>query len=159
MEAVRSVERTFEQRVREKSPERAGVGRIIPAEAMNIIAMQFLSGLTPDQRASVTAAGQELSKIHGRPVLTHLEWNLGGDACQEASAAAPKEKEKTGLDLSHGVSGLFGSAASIGVENKAEEMSNKPVFAFDEELQKMVVEPATDGLFIPPPSYKLGARN
>jgi hypothetical protein len=156
MEAVRSVERTFEQRVREKTPERAGVGKVVPAEAMNIIAMQFLSGLTADQRASVTAAGHELSKIHGHPVLTHLEWNLGGDACQEAAAAAPKQ-EKTGLDFSNGIGGLMGSAASRGVENKAEEMSGKPVFAFDEELQKMNVEPGSDGLFVPPPSYKLSA--
>lgn len=154
MEAVRSVERAFEARVREKAPERAGMGKVVPPEAMKIIAMQFLSDLSADQRAAVTSAGAELSKIHGHPVLTHLEWNLGGNACQaEAAAAAPKEKST--LDLSNGLSGLLGSAAQRGVENKAEEMSSKPVFAFDEELQKMEVEPASDGLFVPPPSYKL----
>jgi hypothetical protein len=157
MEAVRSVERAFEARVRENSPERAGMGKAIPPEAMKIIAMQFLSDLTADQRASVTAASAELAKIHGRPVLTHLEWNLGGDACQDAASAAPKQESGTGLDLSHGIGGLLGSAASRGAENKIGEMSSKPVFAFDEELRQMNVEPASDGLFVPPPSYKLSA--
>ena len=157
MEAVRSIERTFETRLRENAHERVGMGKAIPPEAMQIIAMQFLADLTADQRASVTAASAELAKIHGHPVLTHLEWNLGGDACQEAASAAPKHERSTGLDLSHGLGGLLGSAASRGAENKIEEMSSKPVFAFDEELQLMEVAPASDGLFVPPPSYTLSA--
>ena len=154
IEAVRSVERTFEARVRATMPVRTGMGKAIPPEAMKIIAMQFLSDLTPDQRASVTAASTELAKIHGHPVLTHLEWNLGGDACQDAASAAPKQERSSGIDLSHGIGGLLGSAASSGAENKMEEMSSKPIFAFDEELQKMDVEPASDGLFVTPPSYR-----
>jgi len=157
IEAVRAVERTFEARVREKAPERAGMGKAIPPEAMKIIAMQFLADLTPDQRASVTAASAELSKIHGHPVLTRLEWNLGGDACSAEAQAAPKPEKKSGLDFSNGIGGLLGSAASRGAENKIEEMSSKPVFAFVEELQKMEVEPVSDGQFVPPPSYKLAA--
>ncbi len=155
MAAVRSIERTFEARVREVAPERAGMGKAIPPEAMKIISMQFLTDLTPEQRASVTSATQELSKIHGHPVLTHLEWNLGGDACADA-APARAEQPKQGLDFSS-VGNLLGSAASRGAQNKMEEMSTKPVFAFDEELQKMDVEDATDGLFVVPPSYKLSA--
>ena len=155
IEAVRNLERTFDQRVREKTPEHTGVGKVIPSEAMKIIAMQFLSDLTADQRAAITSVSQEAGKIHGRPISTHLEWNLGGDACQSQAQAPPKEERSSGLDLSHGVSGLFGSAASQGVQNKADEMAGKPVFAFDEELQKMDVEPASDGLFVLPPSYKL----
>lgn len=155
IQAVRAMDGKFEQRVREQAPERAGVGKVIPPEALKIIAMQFLADLSADQRASVTAASQELSKIHGHPVLTHLEWNLGGEACQSTSQPAPKTERSSGLDLSHGIGGFLGSAASRGAQNKADEMSGKPVFAFDEELQKMDVEPASDGLFVPPPSYTL----
>jgi hypothetical protein len=156
--AVRKVEQAFAQRLREKLPAPTGVAKVIPPEAFKIISMQFLSGLTADQRASVTAVSSELSKIHGHTVLTHLEWNLYGDACQDQPvAAAPKQEQDSGVDLSHGLSGLMGSAVSHGVQSKADEMSSKPVFAFDEELQKMQVEPASDGLFVPPPSYKLVA--
>ncbi len=151
MEAVRSVEREFEQKVREKAPDRSGVGKVIPPEAMQIITAQFLAGLSSDQRSTLTSAAQELSKIHGRAVSTHLEWNLGGDACQTEAQAAPKEK--AGFDIFHPISSAIGSAA----ESKAAEMSDKPVFAFDEELQQMDVAPASDGLFVPPPSYKLAA--
>ena len=155
MEAVRAVERTFEARVREHAPERSGVGKVVPPEAMKVIAMQFLADLTPDQRASVTAATQEMSKIHGRPVLTHLEWNMGGDACSAQPQAAAPKREKTGYDLSNGLGGLLGSAASRSIENKATEMSDKPVFAFDEELKTMEMEQGSDGLFMTPPSYTL----
>lgn len=155
--AVRRVEQAFEQRLREKMPARAGVAKVIPPEALKIISMQFLAGLTADQRSSVTAASSELSKIHGHPVLTHLEWNLGGDACQDQPAPAAQQRKDDGLDITHGLSGLLGSAASNGAQSKAAEMSTKPVFAFDEELQKMQVEPASDGLFVPPPSYRLVA--
>ena len=158
--AVRNVERTFEQRLREKESDNASFARVIPPEAMKIIATQFLADLTPGQRNDITSAAHELAKIHGRPVSTHLEWNLGGDACQSQPQAEPKKQESSGLDVFHGVSGLLGSAAQKGVQNKVDDMAGKPVFAFDEELQKMDVEPASDGLFVPPPSYKLTpARN
>jgi hypothetical protein len=155
LEAVKAVERTFEARVREAAPRGEGVGRVIPPEAMQVIAMQFLADLTPDQRAAVTAASQELSKIRGRPVLTHLEWNLGGDACSDAAAPKPEPQEKQGLDFSRGIGSLLGSAAARGAQNKMEAMSDKPVFAFDEELRKMEIEDATDGLFVVPPAYQL----
>ena len=127
---------------------------MIPPEAMKVIAMQFLADLTPDQRNTVTAASQEFAKIKGRPVLTHLEWNLGGDACSDTAAAKPQKQEKQGLDFTS-VGGFLGSAAARGAQNKMEAMSDKPVFAFDQELRKMEVEEATDGLFVVPPSYKL----
>ncbi|MDD5304756.1 MAG: hypothetical protein PHS14_16800 [Elusimicrobia bacterium] len=157
IEAVRTVDRNFEQHVKARAPERSGVGKVVPAEAMNIIAMQFLAGLSADQRAAVTAASKELGKIRGLPVSTRLEWNLGGDACQSEAQAAPKEAPPSGIDVSHGVGGLLGSAAKRGAQSKADEMAAKPVFAFIEEIQKMDVEPASDGLFVPPPSYKLSS--
>lgn len=152
LEAVKAVERSFEARVREAVPRDEGMGRVIPSEAMKVIAMQFLADMTPDQRAAVTAVSQELSKIKGRPVLTHLEWNLGGDACSDTAAPKP---EKQGLDFSRGLGGFIGSAATRGAQNKMEALSDKPVFAFDEELRKMEIEDATDGLFVMPLSYKL----
>lgn len=151
MEAVRAVERNFEQHLREKAPDRSGVAKVVPAEAMQVIALQFLAGLPADQRAAVTSSSAELSKIHGRPVSTRLEWNLGGDACQGDRSAAPKEERSSGLDVFSGVSGLLGGA---GKQGDSGGPAGKPVFAFVEELQKMDVEPASDGLFVPPPSYK-----
>src|ERR1019366_9186308 len=114
IESVRAVERTFEAKVREKGAERAGVGKVIPPDAMQIITAQFLAGLSSDQRSTLTSAAQELSKIHG------------GDACQTEAHAA--RKEKAGFDIFHPISSAIGSAA----ESKAQEMSDKPVFAFAE---------------------------
>ncbi len=154
IQAVVAVERAYEAKARAAVPSRDGVGKVIPPEAMKVIAMQFLADLTPEQRASVTAASQEFAKIRGRPVRTHLEWNLGGDACSDTTANNPEKQQKQGLDFTS-VGGFLGSAASRGAQNKMEAMSDKPVFAFDEELRKMEVEEATDGLFVVPPTYKL----
>jgi len=155
LRAARAVEREFAARLREKAGERSGVAAVVPADAMKVIAAQFLSGLSADQRASVTAASRELGKIRGRPVLMHLVWNLGGDACGGEEQAAPKEERSSGLDLSRGVSGLLGSAASAGAQKKADEIAARPVFEFEEELEKAGVEPASDGLFVVPPGYAL----
>ena len=157
-EAVKAVERGFEAKVRAAAAVGEGMARVIPPEAMKVIAMQFLTDLTPDQRATVTAASQELAKIKGRPVLTHLEWNMGGDACSEGdSPAKPAKREKQGLDFTS-VGGFLGSAASRGAQNKMEAMSDKPVFAFDQELRKVEITDATDGLFVVPPAYTLVPR-
>ena len=155
--SVRVLERNFEQRLRDKASDRSGVGKIVPPEAMQILSSQFLAGLSADQRATVTSASQELGKIHGHAVSTSLEWNLGGDACQSEPRAAPQEK-RSGVDVSHGLSGLLGSAVGRTAQNSADDMAGKPVFAFVEELQAMDVEPASDGLFVPPPSYRLASE-
>ena len=159
--AARAVEKRFARRLREKTAEAEGLGKVVPSGAMAVIAGQFLSGLPAGQRAAVTQASRELAKIHGWPVRTHLEWNMGGDACGGEEAQKPQKERSLGLDFTHGVSGLLGSAAGAGVEHEVAKSADKPVFAFDEDLLSAGVTPASDGLFVVPPSYKkraAGAR-
>ncbi len=152
--AAGAVERRFARRLRERTADAEGLGKVVPSDALALISAQFLSGLPAGERAAVTRVSSELAKIHGRPVLTHLEWNLGGDACGGEEAAKPKPERSSGLDFTHGVSGLLGSAAGAGVEHEVATSADKPVLAFDEELLSAGVAPASDGLFMVPPSYK-----
>ena len=78
--------------------------------------------------------------------------NAAGDACQGEAQAASPQGPSAGTGLFGGVGALLGGGGQGG-----DGMADKPVFAFVEELQKMDVEPASDGLFVPPPSYKLVA--
>jgi hypothetical protein len=152
-----AVEKRFARRLREKTAEAEGLDKVVPSGAMAVISAQFLAGLPAGERAAAIRASRELAKIHGRPVRTHLEWNLSGNACGGEEAARPKKERSAGLDFTHGVSGLLGSAAGAGVEHEVAKSADKPVFAFDEDLLSAGVTPASDGLFVVPPSYKKSA--
>jgi len=158
--AVRGVESQFESALHAAHPPKQ-LDKAISPEAMKIIAMQFLSRMNADQRDALTSAGQELSKIHGHPIATKLEWYLEGDACAEAESASQAREERSSgssLDLSHGLGGFIGSAGSAaakkGVEKKMDDMKGKPVFGFEMEVKQMEVAPASDGLFVPPADFK-----
>ena len=154
IKAARAVDRRFESALRGQLPDESAMNKAIPAAALKIIELEFVNNFSADQRSALLNAGKELAKIHGLPVSTTLNWNLDGNAC---SAAPPQEKpaESPGLDLTHGLGGLMGSAASGAV---SKDMAGKPVFGFVEELKEMKVEPASDGLFVPPPGFKLVER-
>ena len=158
--AVRGVDAQFERALHAASP-RKEMDQVVPPEAMKVIALQFLSGLSASQRAAITNVGQELSKIHGHAISTKLEWYLDGDACADEQAqarSADSGQKPSSLDFSHGVSGLFGSAGSMaaqkGVEKKAEEIQGRPVFGFEIEVKQIELAPASDGLFVPPADFK-----
>jgi hypothetical protein len=163
IKAVRAVERRFESALRGQLPEESAMNKAIPADALKIIELEFMNNFSAGQRSALLNAGRELAKIHGLPVSTTLNWYLDGNACQTAPAPQEKqERSSQGLDFSRGLGGLLGSAASgaaqKGVENQAKGMAGKPVFGFVEELKAMKVEPASDGLFVPPPGFKLAGR-
>ena len=161
--AVRAVERRFESALRTKRPDESAMNKAVPAEALKIIELEFMNNFNAGQRSSLLNAGHELAKIHGFPISTTLNWYLDGNAC--ATAPPPQEKQESsssGLDFSRGLGGLLGSAVSgaaqKGVENQAKGMAGKPVFGFVSEVKKMEVAPASDGLFVPPPGFKLVSR-
>jgi hypothetical protein len=160
--AVRSVENGFERALRAKRPERSGLGKVVPAEAMKVVALQLLNGLSQDQRAAVASASEELAKVHGHPISTQLDWFMDAQACPGGPQPQERKEASSGLEASHGVGGLLGSAAGLGAQkgaqSQAREMAGKPVFSFVEEVQEMDVQPASDGLFIPPAGFKLASR-
>jgi hypothetical protein len=159
IKAVQAVDRRFEGALHAQKAE--GMGKIVPADALKIIEMEFMNNFSADQRSSLMGAAKELGKIRGYPISTVLNWYLDGSACEAAS----QEKEassSSGLDLTHGFGGLVGSATGMaahkGIENQAKGMAGKPVFGFVEEVREMSVDPASDGLFVPPPDFKLVGR-
>jgi hypothetical protein len=157
--AVRAVDRKFEAALHAQKPEASGMNKIVPTDALKILEMEFMNDFSAEQRASMLNAGKELSKIHGFPISTTLNWFLDGNACQAAPPPQEKKPESSsGLDLSHGLGGLLGSAAGNaaqkGAENQAAGMSGKPVFGFVQEVKEMKVDQASDGLFVPPSDFK-----
>lgn len=163
IKAVRAVDRQFEAALHAQRPEESGMSKAVPSEALKILELEFMNNFSADQRASMMNAAKELSKIRGYPISTTLNWYLDGNACQ--AAPPPQEKHESssqGLDFSRGLGGLMGSAASgaaqKGVENQAQGMAGKPVFGFVQEVKEMKVAQASDGLFVPPPDFKLVGR-
>jgi hypothetical protein len=164
IKAVQAVDRQFEAALRAQKTEEPRPNKFVPAEAMRIVDLEFMSAFSAEQRPSLTNAAKELAKIRGYPISTVLNWYLGGDACQ--AAPAPQENKaasSSGLDLTHGLGGLLGGVAGMGANAAAQkqvsEAAGKPVFGFVEEVREMNVEPASDGLFVPPANFKLTARN
>jgi hypothetical protein len=157
IKAVHAVDRKFEPALyaRKESEEDARAKKLIPAEAMQILDMRFMNGFAAARRPSFLGAASELKKIHGFTISTEVKWFLDGNACSED--APPQQAQAapaSGPDFSHGLSGFLGGGSSAGAA-PAEDAGPTPVFGFVEEIREMNVAPASDGLFVPPPSYKL----
>ena len=148
IKAVRAVDRRFEAALSSRQEEDSRDRKVIPVEALRIMEMQFMSGFSAAQHPTLMSAAKELSKIHGYPISTTVNWFLDGAVCRAAAAPQAQGGAPGGLDLSRGRSGLMGGGA-------ADDGGPKPVFGFVEEIRELNVEPASDGLFVPPPSYKL----
>jgi hypothetical protein len=155
IKAVRAVERKFEAALYARREEEPRAEKIIPAEAMKILDMKFMNGFSAAQRPSFARAGKELAKIHGFAISTEVKWFLDGNACQEAAPPAQQAPASSGLDLSHGLGGLLGGSSGASAAPDGDDAGPKPVFGFVEEVREMDVVPASDGLFVPPPSYRL----
>jgi hypothetical protein len=108
-----------------------------------VLELQFMSGFGAGQHPSLMSAAKELSKINGYPISTSVNWYLDGSGCQAAAAPQAQGGAAGGFDLSR----LMGGSGADGA-------GPKPVFGFVEEIRELNVEPASDGLFVPPPSYK-----
>lgn len=150
--AVRAVEGRFAAAISARRAQDSSEKTAIPTEALKIFETKFLSGFTAARRPSLAKASSELGKIHGYPISTTVNWYLDGNACQaapQAQSAAPAPDP--GLNLGSVVGGLLGTGAHAAVADAAP----KPVFGFVEEVREMKVEPASDGLFVPTPGFKL----
>ena len=164
IKAVQAVDRRFEAALHAQKPEESPMDKIIAAEALKILDMEFLNAFSADQRPSLMNAAKELGKIRGYPISTVVSWSLDGDACRPASSSQEKPAgASSGFDLGHGFGGLLGSvggmAARKGADDQARDMAGKPVFGFVQEVREMSVDQASDGLFVPPPNFKLVGRN
>lgn len=135
------------------------MGRVVPKEAMGILAAYFLGEMNEKDRAALMKAAKEFEKIKGFPVSTKVEWTADAKACGRGEPQKAEKKEEKGLDFSGGIggimSGLAGKAVEKKVEEKMKEGEGKPIFGYVQEIKKIKVEPVSDSLFQPPAGYKL----
>ncbi len=138
----------------------AGTGRqqIIPADAATLISAYLASSLKPGDLDAFLAAGKQMQKINGYPILTHLAWNLEGNACASGpSTQAADTSSANPPPASAG--GLASSFAGMFAEKKAGESINQaaaePILSFTTEVKSLRIEPLHDSLFSVPPSYRL----
>lgn len=134
------------------------MGKIVPKEAMGILAAYFLGEMNEKDRAALMKAAKEFDKIKGFPVSTRVEWSADTKACGRGEPQAEKKEEK-GIDFSGGIGGVMSSLAGKMVEKKVDEKmkegEGKPIFGYVQEIKAIRIEPVSDGLFQPPAHYKL----
>ena len=139
------------------------MGKIVPKEAMGILAVYFLGGMNEKDRAALIKAAKEFEKIKGFPISTKVEWTADARACGRGEPQTVEKKEEKGMDLSGGIggimSGLAGKMAQKKVDEKMKEGEGAPIFGYVQEIKAIKVAPISDGLFQPPADYKRVNRN
>ncbi len=131
-----------------------GKREIMPADAARLISAYLANSLKPGELKEFLKAGQQMEKVKGYPISTHLAWDMEGDAC------APKEtqdKKPSGTPASAGdlVSGLAGMFAQKKTEDSMKEAAGEPILSLTFEVKKLGIEPVHDSVFTVPKNYKL----
>jgi hypothetical protein len=137
----------------------ADKGQIVPAEANKMIAGYLGRLLTPSDKAALFRAGKELEKVKGHPILSQLTWDLHGDACAgkdgDTAPASSSSKSSVPASVDSAVSSLTEWFAKKKSDDKAKEVAAKPILSFTAEVRSHRIEQVRDGMFAPPPAYKL----
>lgn len=138
------------------------MGKIVPKEAMGILATYFIGGMNEKDRQALIKAAKEFEKIKGFPISTKLEWTADAKACGRGEPQKVEKKEEKGIDFSGGIGGIMSGLAGKAVEKKVDEKMKegevKPIFGYVQEIKAIKVEPISDSLFQPPADYKLVNR-
>ncbi|HEY6280562.1 MAG TPA: hypothetical protein VIW72_02045 [Burkholderiales bacterium] len=109
-------------------PAAAKKSEVLPPEVTRMMLGYLSSGLSASDRVAFVSAGREIEKIKGRPISTHIEWSLEGNACASKAEGA----------------GDVPRSASTG-----------PILSFTIELKSLKVEPVHDSVFSVPKDYKI----
>lgn len=135
-----------------------GKQEVLPTEAAKLISIYMASMLKQGDLKAFLDAGKQLEKIKGRPISTHLDWGLEGNAC------APKESGKA-ADTTSGnsaptsagdlMSGLTGMFAEKKAGDAMKQAAAEPILSFTVEVKKLAIEPVHDGEFSVPANYRL----
>jgi hypothetical protein len=109
-------------------PAAAKKTEVLPPEVTRMMLGYLSNGLSASDRVAFVSAGREIEKIKGRPISTHIEWSLEGNAC---------------------------SSTAEGAGDLPRSVSTGPILSFTIELKSLKVEPVHDSVFSVPRDYKL----
>jgi len=128
------------------APSAADRAQVMPPEVTRAM-LGYLAALSAADRAAITSAGKQLSKIQGHPILTQVEWRVEGNACgakDSEAAAAPQP----------GIGGMLSGLGGMLGKKEEQSAGPKPILSFTVEVKAIGVEPVHDSLFAVPAGYK-----
>lgn len=131
----------------------AGKREMMPADAARLISAYLATSMKPGDLKAFLKAGQEMEKIKGYPISTHLAWNMEGNSC------APEETKDKSTSAPGGsgdlLSGLTGMFAQKKADDMKKEAAGEPILSLTFEVKKLGIEQVHDSVFTVPKNYKL----
>ena len=149
---------------------RAQIGRdgathpVLPPEVTGMMMNYLANSLRAGEHSALFAAGKQMQKLKGYPILTKITWDLTGNACapkEEAGNGDGKERSSSrhvptsGSGLASGLTGMF---AEHKANEAAADAAREPLLAFTIEVKKFRLEPQRDSLFEVPAGYRKAAQ-
>jgi hypothetical protein len=139
--------------------DRAYLGKVVPhrdevvPQEVGRMMTAYLGGtLNARDKASLLAAGKELEKIKGHPVLTRIDWDLEGNACSTGDSD-PAGGAQAGQGSANPLSGIAGM---LSPQKKGD--ANAPLLSFTVEVKSLKMEPVRDGAFDVPAGFRLAGK-
>jgi hypothetical protein len=133
----------------------AGKQEMLPTDAAKLISTYMASMLKHGDLKAFLDAGKQMEKIKGRPISTHLDWGLAGNACEPKESKKSADKSPVPSNPGDLVSGLAGMFAQKKTEDTMKQAGGEPILSFTVEVKKLAIEPVHDGEFAVPKNYKL----
>jgi hypothetical protein len=133
----------------------AGKQEMLPTDAAKLISTYMASMLKHGDLKAFLDAGKQMEKIKGRPISTHLDWGLAGNACQPKESKKKDDKSSVPSTPGDLVSGLAGMFAQKKTEDAIKAGAGQPILSFTVDVKKLAIEPVHDGEFAVPKNYKL----
>lgn len=132
-----------------------GKQEMLPTEAAKLISTYMAGMLKRGELNAFLDAGKQMEKIKGRPISTHLDWGLEGNACAPKETAGKSPSSSTPTNTGDLVSNLTGMFAQKKTEDTLKAGAGQSILSFTVEVKKLAIEPVHDGEFNVPKNYKL----
>lgn len=135
----------------------AGKPQILPDEATRLIMSYMAGALKQGERSPLFAAGREMEKIKGHPILTQIIWDMDGNACAASEESHPSRSRASSSPPASGgglTSGLANLFAERGASKATDQAAREPLLSFSVEVKQLKMAPVHDGMFGVPANYK-----
>lgn len=160
MQAVKRMESTFQRtRAEAESADRqasalAAKAPVLPASAIRPMMGYLARSMKSGDLNAFFAAGKQMNKIKGHPILTQITWDFGGNACaQDQKQKTAKRDEDSGQHIPTSASGLTGMLFQRKVESDMKAAEKEHLLSFTFEVKKYRMEPQHDSVFEVPAGY------
>lgn len=155
MRNILDIERDF-NRGYDSAIAETGKQEMLPTEAARLISTYMATMLKQGDLKAFLDAGKQMEKIRGRPISTHLDWGLEGNACMPGESSKTKDPSApTPANAGDLVSGIAGMFAQKKTEDAVKPGASQAILSFTVEVKKLAIEPVHDGEFAVPANYRL----